>query len=141
MRTIEIRRHSYTKKVAARGTGSHLSAQGVALAREIGKHSGPFDLVLTSLVPRTLETAIAMGYAVDDQPDVLGEMPSDAIEELGHHDCWTWAEPFVQFARLAASGSATARLSYRQRAAWIGAVESVAPHGRVLIVTHGRIIE
>jgi hypothetical protein len=36
MRTIGIRRHSYTKKGEARGKGSHLSAQGVALARQIG---------------------------------------------------------------------------------------------------------
>jgi broad specificity phosphatase PhoE len=141
MRALEVRRHSYTKKGAGRGTGSHLSGQGVALARKIGTLSGPFDLVLTSLVPRTLETAIAMGYAVDDQRHVLGDIPSAAIEELGHHDCWTWAEPFVQFARLAASGSATARLGCRQREAWIAALESVPPDSRVLIVSHGRIIE
>jgi hypothetical protein len=65
MRIIQIRRHSYTKKGEARGRGSHLSAEGVALAREIGSQIGPFDLVLTSHSPRTLETAIAMGFAVD----------------------------------------------------------------------------
>ena len=59
MPTIEIRRHSYTKKGESRGKGSHLSAEGVALAREIGHHIGPFDLVLTSDSPRTLETAIS----------------------------------------------------------------------------------
>ena len=66
MRSIQIRRHSYTKKGAARGKGSHLSAAGVTLARRIGAETGPFELVLTSTVPRTLETAIAMGYAVDE---------------------------------------------------------------------------
>ena len=63
MRMIEIRRHSYTKKGEGRGKGSHLSAEGVALARQVGGETGPFDLVLTSPVPRSLETAVAMGFA------------------------------------------------------------------------------
>jgi hypothetical protein len=33
MRWLEVRRHSLTKKGPARGRGSHLSAEGVALAR------------------------------------------------------------------------------------------------------------
>ena len=44
-----------------RGKGSHLSAEGVALAPTIGATIGPVDLVLTSLSPRTLETAIFTG--------------------------------------------------------------------------------
>jgi hypothetical protein len=40
---------------------SFLSAEGVALAREIGNHIGPFDLVLTNYSLRTLETALAGG--------------------------------------------------------------------------------
>ncbi len=75
MRTIEIRRHCYTKKGDARGKGSHLSAAGVGQARGIGEQIGPFNLVLTSTVPRTLETAIAMGFAVDEQLAVLGGIP------------------------------------------------------------------
>src|ERR1700722_14239343 len=110
MRSIEIRRHSYTKKGADRGKGSHLSARGVAVAREIGKHSSPFDLVLTSLVPRTLETALAMGCAVDDPRDILGDIPLDVLEEIGHHDRWHWADPFARFARFVESGGPTARL-------------------------------
>lgn len=41
MRTIEIRRHAYTKKGETRGKGSHLSAEGVAQARRIGAQIGP----------------------------------------------------------------------------------------------------
>ena len=36
MRWLEVRRHSLTKKGAARGRGSHLSAEGVMLARLVG---------------------------------------------------------------------------------------------------------
>jgi hypothetical protein len=72
MRTIEIRRHSYTKQGEAQGHGSHLSADGVRLAREVGAQIGPFAYVAASVVPRTVETAIAMGFAVDDLLDFGG---------------------------------------------------------------------
>lgn len=36
LRVVEVRRHSYTKKGESRGIGSHLSADGVRLARAVG---------------------------------------------------------------------------------------------------------
>jgi len=139
--SIEIRRHSYTKKGDGRGKGSHLSAQSVALARKIGTQIGPFDLVLTSPSPRTLETAIAMGFAVDDQRDALGDIPPDVLDEIGHHERWTWAEPFVRFAELVVRGGPTARMGRHQRETWVQALDAVAPQGRVLVVSHGRVME
>jgi hypothetical protein len=72
MRWLEVRRHSLTKKGAARGRGSHLSAHGVALARAIGADLGSVAYVVTSASPRAVETAIAMGLAVDDTLDLVG---------------------------------------------------------------------
>jgi broad specificity phosphatase PhoE len=141
MCTIEIRRHSFTKKGAGRGKGSHLSAEGVVLARTIGATLGPFDLVLTSHIPRTLETAIAMGFAVDDQLEALGDIPADVAHEIGHHDRWAWATPFVTFAQVVARGGATARMGQRQRETWAQALDSAPAHGRVLVISHGRVIE
>src|SRR5262245_51951870 len=141
MRTIEIRRHACTKKREGRGKGSHLSPEGIALAREIGTAMGRFDLVLTSAVPRTLETAIAMGFAVDEQLDTLGELPAEVSEEIGHHERWDWKEPFVAFAQFVARGGATTRMGERLRKAWVHALESVGPDGRILVISHGRIIE
>jgi hypothetical protein len=66
MRWLEVRRHSHTKKDAAQSRGSHLSAEGVSLARLVGESLGPFALVVTSESPRAIETAVAMGFAVDD---------------------------------------------------------------------------
>jgi len=66
VREIGIRRHSCTKKGPGRGKGSHLSADGVALAHEVARRMGRFDLVFATAVRRTTETAIAMGHAVDD---------------------------------------------------------------------------
>ena len=141
MRSIEIRRHSYTKKGAGRGKGSHLSAQGVALARTSGATIGPFALVLTSPSPRTLETAIAMGFAVDEQLEALGDIPLEVVDEIGHHEHWAWETPFVRFAQVVAQGGATARMGKRQQQAWVQALESVPLDGRVLVISHGRVIE
>jgi broad specificity phosphatase PhoE len=141
MRTIEIRRHAYTKKGEGRGKGSHLSTEGVALARQIGGEIGPFDLVLTSPVPRALETAVAMGFAVNDQLEALADLSPAVVEELGHHDRWAWDLPFATFAHFVRRGGPTTRMGARQREAWVCALESVPTDGRVLIISHGRIIE
>jgi broad specificity phosphatase PhoE len=75
MRRIEVRRHSITEK--SRGSGSHLSQEGVALARRVGSSLGSFASVVTSASPRAIETALAMGYAVDDNVD----LPSGYLPE------------------------------------------------------------
>lgn len=141
MRTIEIRRHCFTKKGEGRGKDSQLLAEGVRQVRRIGEQIGPFDLVLSSQIPRTLKTAIVMGFAVDEQLEVLGDIPAEVWDELGHQERSTWAEPFVEFARIIAQNGATAQLGQRQRAAWIQALEQVPPDGSVLIISHGRVIE
>ena len=61
MKTIEIRRHSIRSN-----PGVHLNQQGVTLARLVGQNLGPFDRVVTSTLPRAFETALAMGFAVDE---------------------------------------------------------------------------
>ena len=141
MRTIEIRRHCWTKKGSERGKGSHLSAAGVTQARRIGETLRPFDLVLASHIPRTLETAIAMGFAVDEQLDVLGDIPAAVWDEIGHQERWAWEQPFAMFAEFVARGGPTAQLGACQREAWVNALESVPTNGSVLIISHGRVIE
>ncbi|MBZ0278386.1 MAG: hypothetical protein K8I60_19725, partial [Anaerolineae bacterium] len=69
MRYLEMRRHTIRIK-----PGQHLSQAGVTLARRVGETIGPFDRVITSTIPRAYETAIAMGFAVDEQLDELGTM-------------------------------------------------------------------
>ncbi len=62
MKSLELRRHSTRRQ----GT-EHLSQEGVTLARQIGVSMGPFTRVICSPSSWTYETAIAMGYAVDEQ--------------------------------------------------------------------------
>jgi len=137
MRWLEVRRHAMTKKGAARGRGSHLSADGVLLARLSGGRIGPIDYVVTSAAPRAVETALAMGYAVDDTVD----MPSGYVPgEVAHHDQWSWPRPFVTYAGLVRKGglAAVARVHHD---IWIRAVESAPEGGSALVISHGGGIE
>jgi broad specificity phosphatase PhoE len=141
VRVLEVRRHCLTKKGAGRGRGSHLSSEGVRQARRIGEGLGPFDLVLTSHIPRALETALAMGFAVDDQLAVLGDIPPAVWDELGHQERWSWEQPFAVFAQIMTRGGAAAQLAKQQRDAWAQALDSVPDGGAVLVISHGRVIE
>src|SRR5262249_9364903 len=60
---------------------------------------------------------------------------------VGHYERWAWEEPFVTFAHFVRQGGPTNRMGERQREAWVWALESVPTDGRVLIISHGRIIE
>jgi broad specificity phosphatase PhoE len=113
----------------------------VDLARRVGAGTGPFDRVVTSRITRTLETAVAMGFAVDEQLAVLSEIEPDARTEAGHHDRWGWEEPFAAFARLVERGGATAGLGRAQAEAWRAVVEAVPEGGKALVISHGSLIE
>jgi broad specificity phosphatase PhoE len=135
MRVLEVRRHSLVKDHV------HLSQAGVDLARRVGQTIGPFDLVYTSHITRTLETALAMGFAVTGQSDVPEAIVAEARAEFGHHERWSWERPFEGFARLVQQGGATARLGRAQADAWRAIVRALPEGGRALVISHGSIIE
>src|SRR5690349_11487808 len=135
MRVLEVRRHSLVRDHV------HLSQAGVDFARRVGAGLGPFDRVVTSQITRTLETAIALGFAVDEQLADLGLIDAEVWAEIGHHERWGWAEPFATFARLVRRGGATARLAAMQEAIWRATIHGVPEGGQALVVSHGRIIE
>jgi hypothetical protein len=84
VKTIEIRRHACTKKGIGRGRGSQLSQDGVLLAREISIGRPNPDYILTTTVPRTLETALAMGFAVDACLEIPRKVAGPAMAIVGH---------------------------------------------------------
>jgi broad specificity phosphatase PhoE len=138
MRWLEVRRHSLTKKNSARGRGSHLSAEGVALARLVGESLGPFVAVVSSASPRTIETAVAMGFAVDDTV----ELPSGYVPgEVDHHDQWRWPSPYRSYAELIGRGGGLATVAESHRRIWTGVVEAVPDGAAALVVGHGGGIE
>ena len=138
MRWLEVRRHSLTKKGPARGRGSHLSREGVALAREVGAGLGPIAYVMTSVLPRTIETAVAMGLAVDDTID----LPSGYVPgEVEHHDQWEWARPYERYSELIARRGALAAVARAHRAVWTEVVTAVPDGECALLVSSGGSIE
>ena len=76
MKTLEIRRHSIRSQL-----GEHLNQTGVTLARLVGQNIGPFDRMVTSMLPRAFETAIAMGFAVDEQNELMSATGSSVERE------------------------------------------------------------
>jgi broad specificity phosphatase PhoE len=141
MRHLEIRRHSLTKKGCSRGRGSHLSTDGVVLARRVGQQTGPFSLVIASTVPRTLETAVAMGFAVDDTMDMGGDAWGPAQAQLPDHQHWEWPQVFVRYAEIVADGGPVAALAERQRLLWCAVADRIDDSEAALVISHGGLIE
>jgi broad specificity phosphatase PhoE len=107
----------------------------VTLARRVGETIGPFSRVITSTVPRAFETAIAMGFAVDEQLEELGEMGKDADAELG------WPASFAEIARPVKRGGAAARFARGQAKLLRGIAQSLPEGGTALVISHGGIVE
>lgn len=138
MRILEVRRHAPTKRGPSRGRGSHLSAEGVALARSLGDGIGVVSYVLTSAVPRAVETAVAMGYAVDDTVTVpAGYLPN----QIEHHAQWTWSAPYSRYAEWLGRSPEVAAVAAEHRSHWLRAVLAVEDGETALVVSHGGIIE
>lgn len=143
-RVLEVRRHTYTKKEdEGRAAGSSLSQAGVDLARSLGAGLGPFDYVMTSPVPRTMETAPAMGFVVDEVQDMGGPDFEEAEQEKGdRHAQRQWGDrAFAIYAELIATGGATARFSGCQGGVWLGVIRRHRPGRLALVITHGGCIE
>lgn len=90
---------------------------------------------------RTLETAIAMGQAVTRTLDVLGDVPTALVEELGHHDRRGGLEDFATLRQRFDDDISTRRLGFLQRQAWLAIAEEVPDSSSALIISHGTVIE
>jgi broad specificity phosphatase PhoE len=136
MRWLEVRRHSVTKK--SRESGSSLSQEGVALARQVGRSLGPFAYVATSASTRAIETALAMGYAIDDTVDLpFGYLPG----QIAHHDQWHWPQPYRTYAELLAQLPELAAVANAHRELWTQLLATVPDGAAVLVICHGGGIE
>ena len=130
MRTLEVRRHAQRTI-----PGQHLSQTGIELARRVGTSMGKFDRVVTSILPRAIETAIAMGYAVDEEIEVLNTSGKDVDAQIN------WDAGFAEWARVAKKGGAAARFAEAQAAVWRSIMKALPDQSRALIITHGGFIE
>jgi broad specificity phosphatase PhoE len=130
MKIIEIRRHSI--RISSQ---DHLSQQGVTFARLVGQNLGPFDRVITSTLPRAFETAIAMGFAVDDQLELMSSFGRGVDGEA------PWPQSFESYAEAFARGGAVTKYG-KKLARVYKDLEDYLPDGRsALVVNHGGIVE
>lgn len=127
---LEIRRHSVRVP-----PDNHLSPMGKRLARRVGQSIGPCRRVITSPLPRAVETAQEMGFHIDEKLDLLGVMNYAAESELHI------AATYQSVARVLQQGGPAAGYAEALADCWRGILESIPAGEQALIVTHQYIIE
>jgi len=130
MKTIEIRRHSIRSK-----PDEHLNQPGVTLARLVGENLGPFDRVVTSTLPRAIETAIAMGFAVDEFSELMSSYGYDVENEA------PWPLFPVEYADVIRRGKAAARYANQLKAVYTKLADYLMDGRAALVINHGGIAE
>ena len=130
MKTIEIRRHSIRSN-----PGVHLNQQGVTLARLVGQNLGPFDRVVTSTLPRAFETAIAMGFAVDEQNELMSRY-GGAVEQEAPYPL-----SLAGYAEVFRKGKAAAKYANQLADVYVKLAHYLAEGRAALVVNHGGVAE
>ena len=130
MKTIEIRRHSMRSK-----PGDHLSQPGVSLARLVGQNLGPFDRVVTSTLPRAFETAIAMGFAVDEENELMSSY-TDAVEREA-----PWPLSLAAYADVVSRGGPATQYANQLAEVYTKLADYLVDGRAALVVNHGGVLE
>jgi broad specificity phosphatase PhoE len=130
MKILEIRRHSIRQS-----GGDHLSQEGVTLARKIGQGIGPFNFVATSMLPRAFQTAIAMGFAVSEQNELMNTY-GDAVEREA-----PWPMPFFHYSEIVKQGGVAARYAYQLMDYYTKILTRIPEGGSALMINHGGVVE
>jgi broad specificity phosphatase PhoE len=110
----------------------------VTLARRIGSSMGPFCRVISSPSPWTFETAIAMGFAVDEQYAPV-PMSDSEWSTLAH--LMPDGTGFARISQVLREDPLGRRLADALRSQW-SQYALVVPEGEcALVVTHGGYID
>jgi len=131
MKYLEVRRHSQRSK-----PGQHLTQWGVTLARCVGAQLGPFARVVTSPLPRCVETAVAMGFAIDEVVTALGGLDGRG-EYIPQENEVDWSAGWLGMAAVIAQQGALAEFAANQASCWLKVVQSLTDGERALVITHG----
>lgn len=128
MKTLEIRRHSIR-------SGQNLSEQGIHLARLLGEEMGRFDRVITSPLPRAVQTAVAMGFTVDETSELLSSTTVPVELECA------WPAGFSEYALAIRQLGATYQFARKLANFYQKLVQSLPEDGRALVINHGGVVE
>ena len=130
MKIIEIRRHSIRSSLS-----DHLNQKGVTLARVVGQNIGPFERVITSTLPRAFETAIAMGFAVDEQNELMNTYGRNVEMEA------PWPQPFVNYDEIIKQEGAAAKYAQKLAQYYASVMDATSEGGSALVINHGGVVE
>ena len=130
MKILEVRRHSIRSAMS-----DHLNQTGITLARLVGQNIGPFDRVVTSTLPRAFETAIAMGFAVDEQNELMNTYGREVEHEA------PWPQPFVNYAETMTKKGAASRYAQKLVRYYQSVLEVISESRSALVINHGGVVE
>jgi len=130
MRKLDIHRHAMRQK-----PGNHLSQDGIELARYVGRTLNSYERVLTSTLPRAIQTAVAMGFAITETVEELGAVHESIVQRLQ----WPADLSAINIS-IAACAECTA-LAESQASLWEEIAAHLSDGAAGLIITHGAILE
>jgi broad specificity phosphatase PhoE len=132
VRILEHLRHAERAPDSA-----HLSARGLAAARDLAPRIGAFDRVLTSPKPRAIETARALGFERAATREMLRGLP----EEIEARVDAAHPGSFAEYEKLVAKSPAVGEFARGLAARWRAELERLPDPGRLLLISHGGLIE
>jgi broad specificity phosphatase PhoE len=96
--------------------------------------TGPFHYVLTSTIPRAVETALVLGYEVNRMDDLLFHYKPELVDELGNRS-------FQAIAKAIEAGRYTYSYAQDQLVLLREALDEVDEGDTILVVSHGSMVE
>lgn len=130
IKTLEVRRHAKRKPPLA-----NLTTEGIARAKAASACDRSYALVITSALPRAIQTAVAMGHGVDQEDWTLGSMGPLVGESIIFDAGFAAIQQAIRSDRAAALYAELQALQLRHYLA------QVEPGESVLVVSHGGIAE
>jgi hypothetical protein len=130
MKRLDVLRHSMRPK-----PGSHLSQDGIELARYVGRTLGPYGRVVTSTLPRAIETAVALGFAVTNTVEALCAVDDGIVRTI------RWPSDLSAIDRVLAKCPECTAFAQAQASLWEEIVAPLSDGEAGLIITHGAILE
>jgi broad specificity phosphatase PhoE len=131
MVSLEIRRHA--ERDSEEGSGSVLSAAGIAAARGLRRDAEEFALVITSPRKRAHETAIEIAGHVDETSEFLAGSPDEALTQ----EQYDTTRSLQDVLELIGGNEHALGFARQQLATWESIARRLRDGTTAFVVTHG----